>query len=81
MTTMNASDFKAKCLAVLDEVARTGEQVIILKRGRPVARVVPAAWTGPEVRWPQDGLEGRVEILGDVISPALDPEEWEAERR
>mgnify|MGYP001766876842 CR=1 FL=1 len=79
MTTMNASDFKARCLSVLDEVARTGEQVTILKRGKPVARLVPAAGAGAS--WPQERLKGSVEILGDVISPAVDPGEWEAERR
>jgi prevent-host-death family protein len=41
MVTINASEFKAKCLAILDEVADTGEAVMILKRGRPVAQLVP----------------------------------------
>ncbi len=35
-----ASRFKAHCLAMLDEVAATGEQIVVTKRGRPVARVV-----------------------------------------
>jgi prevent-host-death family protein len=37
---MSASQFKAKCLAVLDEVAATGRPVVVTKRGKPVARVV-----------------------------------------
>ncbi len=78
MTTMNASDFKARCLSVLDEVSRTGEQITILKRGKPVARLVPAAGAG--TKWPQERLKGSVEILGDIVSPAVDPGEWEAER-
>ena len=40
MLTINASEFKAKCLAILDQVADTGEEVLILKRGRPVAQLV-----------------------------------------
>lgn len=40
--TIPASQFKAKCLALLDEVARTGETLVVTKRGKPVARVVPA---------------------------------------
>lgn len=39
--SMPAARFKASCLAVLDEVERTGREVVVTKRGRPVARVVP----------------------------------------
>ncbi|HXV60171.1 MAG TPA: type II toxin-antitoxin system Phd/YefM family antitoxin, partial [Vicinamibacteria bacterium] len=41
MKTLSSSEFKAKCPAILDEVARTGEPVTILKRGKPVAQLVP----------------------------------------
>ncbi len=41
--TVSASQFKARCLAMLDEVADTGEEIVITKRGRPVARVIAAA--------------------------------------
>ena len=76
MKTINASEFKAKCLAILDEVAASGEQVTILKHGQPVARLVPpVAITG---RYPQRELAGTVEFLGDVIAPAVDADEWEA---
>ncbi len=73
---INASDFKARCLALLDEVAATGEGLTILKRGRPVARLVPVAADG--TRLPQEELIGTVEILGDVVSPVLPAEAWEA---
>lgn len=76
MKTVNASEFKAKCLAILDEVAATGEHVTILKHGEPVARLVPpVAISG---RYPQRELAGTVEFLGDVIAPAVEAEEWEA---
>jgi prevent-host-death family protein len=39
--SVNASEFKAKCLALLDEVAETRQTIVVTKRGRPVARVVP----------------------------------------
>lgn len=39
--TISASQFKAKCLALLDEVAENGQPLVVTKRGRPVARVVP----------------------------------------
>ena len=62
-------------MAVIDQVDQTGEPVTILKRGRAVARVVPAA-SGE--RFPQDSLVGSVEIVGDVLSPVLPEQAWEA---
>jgi prevent-host-death family protein len=41
--TVSASQFKAQCLAMLDEVAATGEEIVITKRGRAVARVSAAS--------------------------------------
>jgi prevent-host-death family protein len=77
MRRVTATEFKAKCLAILDEVSSTGEEVTILKRGKPVARVVPPA-TG--VRYPQASLKGSVKILGDVISPVFPEEDWDVLR-
>ena len=77
MREIRASEFKAKCLAILDEVERTGEPVTILKRGRPVARLVPPALG--QIRYPQHALFGTVEILGDIVEPVLPAEDWEAE--
>ncbi len=77
MRALKISEFKAKCLAVVDQVDRTGEPVTILKRGHAVARVVPAA--GAE-RYPQDSLSGSVETLGDIVSPVIPAGTWEALR-
>lgn len=79
MEVISASELKAKCLAILDEVARTGKTVTILKRGRPVAQLLPCG--SRENGYPQVGLSGTVEILGDVIEPAVPNEQWDAERR
>ncbi len=79
MRTLGASAFKARCLAILDEVARTGEGVTILKRGPPVARLLPAAAGGLD--HPQKRLAGTIEILGDVVGPMLPADAWEAEGR
>jgi len=77
MRTMTATEFKARCLALLDEVAATGEVITVLKHGKPVAQLVPAVpRTGG---YAQDGLAGSVEFLGDVIEPVLSAEAWEAE--
>jgi prevent-host-death family protein len=78
MKTLSATEFKAKCLAILDEVKRTGEPVTILKRGKPVAQLVPPL---PHTEnYPQYKLIGTVEILGDIIEPAVPAEDWDAVR-
>jgi prevent-host-death family protein len=76
MTSMTATDFKARCLAVLDEVARTGESLMILKHGRPVAVLGPA--TAVTEKSPQESLAGTVDIVGDIVAPVLPPEAWDA---
>lgn len=60
--TVAAAKFKAQCLSLLDEVARTREELVITKRGTPIARLVPLA---RESR--RDRLKGR--ILGDIVGP------------
>lgn len=70
---IKASEFKAKCLALLDEVEQTGDRLVITKKGKPVADVVPHK---PPNRNLIGVLKGRGEILGDIISP-IDIE-WEA---
>ncbi len=78
MYNITASEFKAKCLAILDEVARTGEPVTITKRGRAVAQLVPPV---PRLKgYPQSELLGTVRVKGDIIGPVLSAEAWEAER-
>ena len=64
-----AADFKARCLAVLDQVAATGRAVVITKRGKPVARVSPLA---PQVR---RTLRGSLLAQHDLVSP-LD-QDWQ----
>jgi prevent-host-death family protein len=66
--TVGAGEFKAKCLALLDEVSESGRHVVITKRGRPVAEVVPVRDV--------PSLEGSIVREGDLISP-LD-ETWNA---
>lgn len=56
METINASDFKARCLALLDQVQETGERIVILKRGRSVAELCTPH--SPRAGRPHDGVEG-----------------------
>ena len=76
MQTINISEFKAKCLAILEEISRTGEGVTILKRGRPVAQVLPP--TPRQSAYPQLELKGTVEILGDIVGLVVPASDWEA---
>ncbi len=75
METINASDFKARCLAILDRVRDTGERIVILKRGRPVAELVPPSHSASE--YPQEELIGTVTVHGDIVGPAIPEEHWE----
>jgi len=75
MKTMAAGEFKARCLQVMDQVSSTRRPVLITKRGKPVAKLVPADETRPEVF---DSLKGKIEILGDIVSPVAPLEDWEA---
>jgi prevent-host-death family protein len=77
MKTMAAGEFKAKCLKVMDRVNATREPVIITKKGRPVAKLVPA---DPIPKDSLGSLVGIIEIVGDIESPVEPPEAWEALR-
>jgi prevent-host-death family protein len=68
-----AGKFKAECLALLDRVARTGEPLVVTKRGKPVAKVVPIVEEDAVA-----SLRGSVTVLGDIVEPVLDA--WDAER-
>ncbi len=73
MKTMSASEFKAKCLKIMDEVADSGEPVTITKYGKPVAQLGPCK-TKPKSVF--GSLKGQVMITGDIISPIVVV--WEA---
>lgn len=77
MRKMRASKFKAQCLTVMDEVCATKEPVLITKRGRPVAKLVPPDTSSDDFI---GRLEGVVKIVGDIESPIEPPESWEALR-
>ncbi len=72
--TIKASEFKARCLKLMDEVAESGEEIVITKRGRPVSRLAPYR-KKPRTLFGVD--RERIEILGDIGEP-IDVE-WDAE--
>ena len=74
--TVAASEFKAKCLRLLDQVADEGKTLVITKRGRPVARVVPVS---PPKRSLRGTWKGLVKISGDIVQFDSGPD-WESNR-
>jgi prevent-host-death family protein len=78
MREIAISEFKAKCLAILDEVDKTRQPIRITRHGKPIAEINPpvpvecASWIG--------SMKGTGKILGDIVSPASDLEDWEVLR-
>ena len=77
MEEISISQFKARCLAILARVKRTKKPILVLRKGEPIAQVVPP----PPPSIPQSWLgsfSSSGEITGDIVNPASDPKEWEA---
>ena len=73
MKKMAAGAFKVHCLKVMDEVQSKRESVLITKRGKPVAKLVPVDKEKDDIF---GFLEGKGKITGDIVSPIISPEEW-----
>ena len=78
MQEIGISEFKAKCLSLLDEVNKTKKPIRILRRGKPVAEVVPP--TAAPKRRKLGTMVGKGVILGDIVSPIIDLNDFEAYR-
>jgi antitoxin (DNA-binding transcriptional repressor) of toxin-antitoxin stability system len=72
MKKMQAGWFKVHCLVVMDEVQSKRETVVITKRGKPVAKLVPA----DEDTDIYNFLAGRGAVTGDIVSPSMSPADW-----
>jgi prevent-host-death family protein len=79
MKEVAISEFKAKCLSLLDQVQKTKKPILVTKFGKPIAEVGPpppqptgASWLG--------SMKDEIKILGDIVSPATDEGEWEVLR-
>lgn len=75
MTIIKISEFRARCLEILDRVSNTGETFVITRRGKPLVRVLPAAPTQAD-SW-VGSLRGSASAVDDLTAPAVDGEEWE----
>lgn len=68
VATIPASQFKAQCLAIMDRVDRTGQEVVVTKHNRPVAKLVPVR--GAISARPLFGRsKGRIRVVGDIVAP------------
>ena len=72
--TIPAGQFKAKCLVLLDEVAQTGQPVVVTKHGKPVAQVVPVKSS----RTAAKPLKGSILYQKDLVGPILEP--WDMDQ-
>jgi len=83
MRTMAAGEFKAKCLAVIDEVKATGQPVLITKRGKPMAMLMEpeeAPVRKVSVDSIFNALRGTISVsgdAGDLVEPAFPEDEWD----
>lgn len=79
MQEIAISKFKATCLAVLEQVRKTGKPVLVTRFGEPVAEVVPPQLPKSKKR-ELGSMRGTARIVGDIISPAGDEQDWEVLR-
>src|SRR5258706_8468819 len=79
MDEISISEFKAKCLALLEQVNKTKRPLRITRHGKPVAEVVPPTVVVDRAAL-MGSMRGKIEILGDIIAPAGDDDEWEVLR-
>jgi prevent-host-death family protein len=75
MKTIAAGEFKARCLQVMEDVRTKRTPVLITKRGKPLAKLVPPDDKPPEIF---GCLASKIEILGDIVSPITPLEDWES---
>jgi prevent-host-death family protein len=75
MKQIAAGEFKARCLAIMDQVFESGEPVLITKHGRPVAKLMPAEKRIDDIF---GYMSGKVKILGDIVGPVTPLEDWES---
>jgi len=79
MEEIAISKFKATCLSVLERVRKTGKPILVTRFGQPVAEVVPPSVAKPAER-KLGTMRGTFDIVGDIVSPASDEDDWEVLR-
>jgi prevent-host-death family protein len=78
MKEVAISEFKAKCLALLDQVQKTKKPIRVTRFGKPIAEVVPPSPASTS-NW-MGSMKNEIEIVGDIVSPANEENDWEVLR-
>jgi prevent-host-death family protein len=78
MKEVAISEFKAKCLALLHQVQKTKKPIRVTRFGKPVAEIVPPS-RAVQANW-LGSMKHTIEIVGDIVSPANDENEWQVLR-
>jgi prevent-host-death family protein len=79
MKEVAISEFKAKYRALCEEVQKTKKPIRVTRFGKPIAEVVPVSPDANCKDW-FGSMKGTIQVLGDIISPANDEDEWEVLR-
>lgn len=79
MKEVTISKFKAECLAMIEKVHKTKRPIRVTRFRKPVAEIVPPSPEATSGDW-IGSMRDKIEIVGDIVSPAADPEDWEALR-
>ena len=79
MDEIAISEFKSKCLAILEQVRLTKTPIRVTRFGKPVAEIVPPTTMTDRAQL-MDSMKGKMKFLGDIVSPANDEDEWEVLR-
>lgn len=77
MEEIAISEFKAKCLALLEQVRKTKNPIRVTRFGKPVAEVVPPSPAAEPADWLGSQAD-TLEIVGDIVSPVIEESDWEA---
>ncbi len=80
MESVPVSQFKARCLAILGRVRKTGQPILVTRFGEPLAEIIPPPSPIRPARW-LGSLEGSVQIVGDIVSPSTGEADWEVLRK
>jgi len=79
MKEVTISDFKANCFSLLNQVQKTKRPLRVTRFGKPILDIMPAAPQPSRAEW-FGSMRGTIEILGDIVSPANDEDDWECLR-
>jgi len=79
MKEVSISELRAKCVALFEQVQKTRKPIRVMRFGKPIADIVPTPPQSSRADW-FGSMKGTFEILGDIVSPASDEDEWKVLR-